>query len=511
MSAFAGKRVAVIGAGRSGAAAAHALARRGAQVEVFDRKLYTELPYADALARQGIAFHAQTDAPASLQGYDLVVVSPGVPPNHPIFALAEAAGVPVWSEIELGYQIARAPIIAVTGTNGKTTTTVLIHHILRTMGLRAHLCGNIAGIDDEQTLTEAAERAAPDEWLVAEVSSFQLLHTHAFRPRIAVITNIRHDHLDYHGTWEAYALAKAKILANQTPDDWAVLNREDSGVRWVVDRLLNVPPSLRFPPLREGNHAGSVSLTSAELPPLGEEGQGLVPPASRGNLKEGVNTTSQFARGVGRRLFFMRSEPVVKLSGKTLNIAELPKPALLGVHGLENALAAATVASILGCTPEQLREALESFRGVPHRMEFVGEWGGVRYINNSMCTNADALEKSLQATPKPCLVIAGGVDKNDSIAQLAESLARHAAHVLLIGRDGAAIGAALDALGYTRWRYVGDLASAVAEATRLACTGDTVILAPGCASFDQFRNFADRGEQFKRLVREVLECGSPTS
>jgi UDP-N-acetylmuramoylalanine--D-glutamate ligase len=207
----------------------------------------------------------------------------------------------------------------------------------------------------------------------------------------------------------------------------------------------------------------------------------------------------------------MRSEPVVKLSGKTLNIAELPKPALLGVHGLENALAAATVASILGCTPEQLREALESFRGVPHRMEFVGEWGGVRYINNSMCTNADALEKSLQATPKPCLVIAGGVDKNDSIAQLAESLARHAAHVLLIGRDGAAVGAALDALGYTRWRYVGDLASAVAEAARLARAGDTVILAPGCASFDQFRNFADRGEQFKRLVREVLECGSPTS
>ena len=288
MSAFTSRRVAVIGAGRSGVAAAHALARRGAHVEVFDKKLYHELPHADALAEQGIALHAQTDAPTRLQGYDLMVVSPGVPPSHPIFASADAAGVPVWSEIELGYQIARAPIIAVTGTNGKTTTTMLIHHILRTMGLRAHLCGNIAGIDDEQTLTEAAERATPDEWLVAEVSSFQLLHTHAFRPRIAVITNIRHDHLDYHGTWEAYALAKAKILANQTPDDWAVLNGEDSGVRWVVDRLLNVPPSLRFLPLREGNHAGSVSLTSAELPPLGEEGQGLVPPASRGNLKEGV-------------------------------------------------------------------------------------------------------------------------------------------------------------------------------------------------------------------------------
>ena len=490
MSEFAGKRVAIVGAGRSGVAAARALTRRGAQVDVFDRKLHSELPYADALTELGVALHAGTEAPESLHGYDLVVISPGLPPSHPIFARAEAVGVPVWSEIELGYRIARAPMIAVTGTNGKTTTTMLIHHILCTMGLRAHLCGNIAGIDGEQTLTEAAERAAPDEWLVAEVSSFQLLHTRTFRPKIAVITNIRHDHLDYHGTWEAYALAKAKILANQTPDDWAVLNGEDAGVRWVVDRW-SVPPSLGFPPLREGN-------------------QDSVPPAGRGNLKEGVDTASHLARCVGSRLFFTQSNPIVKLSGETLNIAELPKSALLGAHGLENALAAATVASILGCTGDPLREALASFAGAPHRMEFVGAWDGVRYINNSMCTNADALEKSLQATPKPCLVIAGGVDKNESVAQLAESLARHATQVFLIGRDGEVIGAALDALGYTAWQYVGDLAGAVAEARRVARAGDTVILAPGCASFDQFRNFADRGEQFKRLVQEAHGCDNHT-
>ena len=513
MSEFAGKRVAVIGAGRSGVAAAGALTRRGAQVEVFDRKLHADLPFANALAELGVALHAGTDAPECLYGYDLVVVSPGLPPSHPIFARAEAAGVPVWSEIELGYRIARAPIIAITGTNGKTTTTLLIHHILRTMGLHAHLCGNIAGIDGEQTLTEAAERAAPDEWLVAEVSSFQLLHTHAFRPRIAVITNIRHDHLDYHGTWEAYALAKAKILTNQTPDDWAVLNGDDEGVGWVV----GLPPSLRFPPLREGNRVGEASPLregnrEAGQASLLREGNRdhSVPPAGRGNLKEGVNTSAQSARGVGKILVFTKSEPIVKLSAENLNIADLPKPALLGVHGLENALAAATVASILGCTPDQLREALASFTGAPHRMEFVGEWDGVRFINNSMCTNADALEKSLQATPKPCIVIAGGVDKNESVAQLAQSLARHAAQVFLIGRDGAAIGAALDALGYTRWQYVGDLAGAVAQARRTARAGDTVILAPGCASFDQFRNFADRGEQFKRLVREVHGCDSLT-
>jgi len=494
MNEFASKRVAVIGAGRSGVAAAGALTRRGARVEVFDRKLHAELPFADALTELGVALHTGTDAPQSLHGYDLVVVSPGLPPSHPIFVQAEAAGVPVWSEIELGYRIARAPIIAITGTNGKTTTTLLIHHILRTMGLHAHLCGNIAGVNGEQTLTEAAERATPDEWLVAEVSSFQLLHTHTFRPRIAVITNIRSDHLDYHGTWEAYALAKAKILVNQTPDDWAVLNGEDAGVGWVLD-YLGLPPSLRFPPLREGSC------------------DRLIPPASGEDLKEeGVtNAAEQSARGAGRTLVFTKSAPIVKLSDENLNIAELPKPALWGTHGLENALAAATVASILGCTSNQLREALASFAGVPHRMEFVGVWDGVQYINNSMCTNADALEKSLQATPKPCIVIAGGVDKNESVAELAESLARHAAQVFLIGQDGEAIGAELDSLGYAHWQYVGDLAHAVAAVRRVARAGDTVILAPGCASFDQFRNFAERGEQFKRLVREVHGCGSPPS
>jgi UDP-N-acetylmuramoylalanine-D-glutamate ligase/very-short-patch-repair endonuclease len=717
MSKFAGKRVAVIGAGRSGVAAASALTRRGAQVEVFDRKLHADLPFANALAELGVALHAGTDAPESLHRYDLVVVSPGLPPSHPIFALAEAAGVPVWSEVELGYRLARAPIIAITGTNGKTTTTLLIHHILRTMGLRAHLCGNIAGIDGEQTLTEAAERAAPDEWLVAEVSSFQLLHTHTFRPRIAVITNIRHDHLDYHGTWEAYALAKAKILANQTPDDWAMLNGEDAGVGWLVglpsppDPLsrtagegeleLPSPPDplsryagegesgsalprewgegeLELPsppdPLSRYAGEGESRFAATPSPTLWERGQGgkgkkarfkhpdlrvskrliqmarelrkrATPPeqllwellrnrrlsglkfrrqhplggfvadfycaaaqliieldgavhqeptqqerdrvrqqvlqmygiaclrftnrevfqhteqvlqrilqvayqriqafeglpslpvslsriagegegeaggspsptswergqGGEGNLGSPSPTSWERGQGgEGKRLFFTPSRPYVELSGKNLNIADLPKPALLGTHGLENALAAATVASILGCTPDQLREALASFAGVPHRMEFVGAWDGVRYINNSMCTNADALEKSLQATPKPCLVIAGGVDKNESIAQLAQSLARHAAQVLLIGRDGGAIGAALDALGYTHWQYTGDLARAVAEACRVAHAGDTVILAPGCASFDQFRNFADRGEQFKRLVREVHGCDSLT-
>jgi len=359
--------------------------------------------------------------------------------------LAEQGSVPVWSEIELAYRISPAPIIAITGTNGKTTTTMLVHHILRTMGLKARLCGNIAGTEGDLTLTEAAETAAPDEWLVAEVSSFQLLHTHAFRPRIAVITNIREDHLDYHGSWEAYAQAKAKILANLGAGDWAVLNGEDEGVRWILSRL--------------PTHSNCI--------------------------------------------LFSAHNSLVQLADGALNLTETPMPALLGRHNLENALAAAHVAAILGCTVQQLRDALATFNGAPHRMELVGEWEGVRYINNSMCTNADALEKSLQATPKPCIVIAGGVDKNDSIQQIAESIAQHARFALLIGRDGQAIGDALTELGYTSWEYAETLENAIGQAKARARAGETVILAPGCASFDQFRNFAHRGEEFKRIVAEV--------
>ncbi len=202
-------------------------------------------------------------------------------------------------------------------------------------------------------------------------------------------------------------------------------------------------------------------------------------------------------------IFFHASNPTVPLADGVLNLAETPMPALLGKHNLENALAAAQVAAILGCTTEQLHTALVTFRGAPHRMEFVGEWGGVRYINNSMCTNADALEKSLQAAPKPCIVIAGGVDKNNSIQRVAESIARHARAALLIGRDGRAIGDALNQLGYTHWQYAETLENAVRLAKTQARAGECVILAPGCASFDQFRNFAHRGEEFKRIVAEV--------
>lgn len=456
---FEGLRIAVIGAGRTGLASALVLQERGAQVAVFDRASAEALQHARQLLHEaGIAFYPNCDCPDPLDAYQLIIVSPGLPPTHPLFTAAQKQAVPVWGEIELAYRIARASIIAITGTNGKTTSAMLTHHVLTQMGYRARLCGNVAGTEHDTPLVSAAHSAEPEEWLVAEVSSFQLLHTLTFRPRIAVITNITEDHLNYHGSWEAYARAKGKILHNLTAEDWAILNARDQGIA----RLLHWLQSEGVPGVQAVESAGHVR-------------------------------------------YFVGEHPIVLMSDGTLNLAHASMPALIGPHAVENALVSAHIASILGGTREQVLNALQSFQGVPHRMERVAEIGGTLVINNSMCTNADALEHSLRATPKPCLAIAGGVDKNQSADAIADSLARHCRYVLLIGRDGPTIHTALKTRHYTDVEYVGTLEQAVNRALTLAKPGETVILSPGCASFDQFRDFIDRGEQFKALVRRYTE------
>ncbi len=458
-------RVAIVGTGRSGIAAAAALLQRGATLELYDRDMqldaleqliaHLEDAPADPDMEITIAEFPQQDVPDWESPPDLIIVSPALPPSHPLFEGARAHGVPIWSEIELGYRLAKAPIIAITGTNAKTTTAALIHHLLTHAGIRAHLCGNIAGTESDQTLTTAALKAQPDEWLVAEVSSFQLQNIHQFRPRIAVITTITPDHLDYHGSFEAYARAKGRLLENLTPDDWAVLNGNDAGIQ----QLLKWLRAENCPGLLNVERAGHLILNPASL--WGDEDLKALSPACGG---EGM--------GMG-----------------------------------EGALLAATVARIVGCSEAQIQTALASFRGVPHRMEFVAEIKGVRFINNSMCTNAAALDYSLRLAPKPCIVIAGGVDKNDSAEQLADAIRRYCRAAMLIGRDGERIGACLSAAGYTNWRYAGTLERAVEQAFALAQSGETVILAPGCASFDQFRNFIERGERFRACVRTLSERG----
>mgnify|MGYP001773238255 CR=1 FL=1 len=435
-----GKRVAVIGAGRSGCDAARALHQLGAQVTLYDRAE----PLCPIL-EEDIPLITGRDIP-DWEGLELIIVSPALPPNHPLFVEAGLRGVPVWSEIELGYRIAQAPLIAITGTNAKTTTAALIHHLLTQAGIRAHLCGNIAGTEQDQTLTTAALLARADEWIVAEVSSFQLQNVHQFRPHIAVITTITPDHLNWHGSFEAYARAKGRLLHHLQPTDWAVLNGADEGIQQLL-RWLRAD--------------GCPGLQNVER---------------NGHL-----------------------------------LLDLPDPfssAEVSPAQLSSALAAqiaAQVARLLGCHEQQIQDGLATFRGVPHRMELVAEVKGVRFINNSMCTNAAALGHSLKMAPKPCIVIAGGVDKNNSIDALADAIRHHCRAALLIGVDGERIGASLSAKGYSRWHYAGTLESAVQQAFRWALPGDTIILAPGCASFDQFESFVQRGVQFREQVYRLMQ------
>lgn len=477
-------KLAVIGLGRTGLACAEVMSARGAHVHVYEQASYEEKREAvEAVRARGVAVSLGTDLPEGWEGLAFVVVSPGVKPHHPLFSEAVRHNVPVISEIELAYQIAKAPIIAVTGTNGKSTTAALIAHFLRTslMGrrddertggredgktgrredaeeqsaIRVWLCGNIAGSGQDQPLIRAAHEAGEADILVAEVSSFQLEHTLQFRPKVSVITNIKNDHLDYHGTWENYAWAKGKILANQTGQDWAVLNEDDDGTA----RLLNMMRREGVKGLENLEEAGHIHWFS-------EAG---------GDIDQDSDTHHQMSNR--ERL--------------TYRIAR------------QNSAAAAITARLMGATEEAIEHGLRTYPGLPHRMEFVAEINEVVYINNSMCTNAAALERSLQLAGQPSIVIVGGVEKNNETGFIAEILSNRSKFALLIGDSAERIEKCLRAQGCTRYECAGTLDNAVRRAQALAASGDVVILAPACASFDQFTSFEDRGEQFKRFIREM--------
>lgn len=490
-------KLAVIGLGRTGLACAEVMSARGAHVHVYEQASYEEKREAvEAVRARGIAVSLGTDLPEGWEGLAFVVVSPGVKPHHPLFSEAVRHNVPVISEIELAYQIAKAPIIAVTGTNGKSTTAALIAHFLRTslMGrredertggredgktgrrderiegieqpylsessatqsaIRVWLCGNIAGSGQDQPLIRAAHEAGETDILVAEVSSFQLEHTLQFRPKVSVITNIKNDHLDYHGTWENYAWAKGKILANQTGQDWAVLNEDDDGTA----RLLSM--------MRREGVKGLESLEEA------------------GHIH-------WFSEAGGDREL-----------GLDLDLPTSNRERLAYWIAKQNSAAAAITARLMGATEEAIEHGLRTYPGLPHRMEFVAEINEVVYINNSMCTNAAALERSLQLAGQPSIVIVGGVEKNNETGFIAEILSNRSKFALLIGDSAERIEECLRAQGCTRYECAGTLDNAVRRAQALAASGDVVILAPACASFDQFTSFEDRGEQFKRFVREM--------
>lgn len=446
--------IAILGLGRTGTACAEVLSAQGWVVQVYEKKTEAEIgSRAASLRGRGVQVHGGQDVPTDWENIALVVVSPGLKPDHPVFREATEHQVPVWSEIELAYRLARAPLVAVSGTNGKSTTTALIHQMLQCSGYKAWLCGNVAGTEKDMPLITAAAQASEEEVLVAEVSSFQLEWVEAFRPRVSVLTNLSVDHLDRYGDWTSYARAKSNLFRAQQAEDWAVLNADDEGTRRLLERLADFKLQSQM-----------VWFSKKQV---------------KGDYLQ------------------------VQIKGELYELGQLKNPALSGQHNQMNALAAATAALLMGAKVSAVQEAIQTFGGIPHRMEFVAELDEVVYINNSMCTNAAALECSLQAVDRPCLAIVGGVEKNREVDRIADAVIRHCAYVLLIGASAGEIAAALRARGFTRYERVDTVDNAVQRARALAAAGSAVILAPGCASFDQFRDFQERGEAFKRAVQQA--------
>ena len=405
------RRALVVGLARSGRAAASALARRGVDVVAADRS-----PDADPgrLDDAGVELRVGTEEEALLEGVDLVVKSPGVPAESPLVVAARANEIPIWSEVELGYRLlpTGARLIGVTGTNGKTTTTELLGAMLRAAGWPVELAGNVG-----RALTDAAEAAVADSWIVCELSSFQLEDVHSLSCEVAVLLNLEPDHLDRHGSFHAYRDTKLRIF-------------ERAGVK-VVPRGFGI---------------------------------------------DGIE--------------FSADDPLPA------------EPLIPGRHNRENAAAATAAARAAGVPDDAIARALTAFPGVPHRLELVRELRGVRWVNDSKATNTAAARRGVAAYDAPLRLILGGSLKGEDFVPLAAELPESVRSIYLIGAATDELAAALDRAGRTYLR-AGDLATAVRAAAADAEPGDIVLLSPACASYDQFTNFEERGDTFRRLVQEL--------
>jgi len=446
---LAGKQVVVVGLARSGIAAAEFLLRRGALVVATDRRPAADLAQeAVMLQERGARLELGGHREATFTGADLVVVSPGVPWDLPELAAARAAGVPVMAELELGYQHMRGTVAAVTGTKGKSTTTAALAAMLGEAGGDVRLGGNIG-----QAVTGLLDGATDETVFVLEVSSFQLEGTDTFHPKVAVFLNLSADHLDRHPSFEDYSAAKARVFANQTSEDWLVVNAELARERgWGRARLVRFAPS-----------------------PLGE-------------------TDSAF---------FNAGHACLRLDGRVEQLFPISSVRLPGSHLLLDLLAASAAARLLGASAESIARAVAKFEGVEHVLERVAEIEGVTFFNDSKATNVDAARKSLEAFDRPVVAIIGGRYKGGEFADLREDLVRRGRAVMAIGETRQRVAAALaPALPVVLCET---LEEAVERGFAAAKRGDVVLLAPACSSFDMFQDYADRGRAFKRAVRALAE------
>ncbi len=456
-----GKRVLVVGMARTGVAAARFLVEKGARVMCTDLRSAEELgPEVRALADSGCLMRFGMPRGEHFLDSDLIVISPGVPMTLKPLQDALAAGIEVVGEVEMASWFLPGPVIGVTGTNGKTTTVSLIHHLLSQAGLPHWVGGNIGRPVADFLLNSSDDRDTEDpQAILAELSSFQLESIARFRPWIAVWTNLSPDHLDRYPDMDAYAEAKARIFMNQTEADYAVVPSSDP---WLEKYGENIRARL----LRFG--AGGDSMPEIQL----------VPGGIRLCLEEQGSEE------------FYRTDRVI----------------LPGTHNLENMMVALAVARLCGAPPAVLQSAIESFKGLEHRLEYVGEKGGILFYNDSKATTVASVLRALESFDKPILLLAGGKDKGGSYVPLREPLRRHAKRLILFGQAAAKMKQELE--GACAIEVVSDLEKAVQCAWRTARPGQVVLLSPACSSFDMFRDYEERGERFKGLVQEILEKGA---
>jgi UDP-N-acetylmuramoylalanine--D-glutamate ligase len=462
---FFGKKAHIIGMARSGMAAAEVLVEIGAVVTAHDQKDVADL-YAlpgneplvgDWAESVGIDVCCGQNAYKGIEQADMVVLSPGVPESCRGVVSARAAGVPVYSEIELAYRICEAPILAITGTNGKTTTTALVGAMLRCDGRKVFVAGNIVAGDIRLALVKAAFEAQPTDVVVAEISSFQLETISSFKPKVAALLNISRDHMDRYADMEEYARAKARIFEFQDETDVAVLNPNDPLVMQAAAGIRST--------VWQFSRTSEVSLGT-------------------------------FARG---------SEVWLRTPDGDELVCDTAGMKLRGTHNLDNVLAAAAMVLSFGAGRNCVGQSLVDFAPPEHRLEPVAEIGGVEFINNSMCTNVDAAVRSLVAIGKPAIVIAGGKDKRSEYARLGEAFKAHAKHVVLIGADSGLIESAAREAGFDAMSRAESMEEAVEIAWQHAVPGDAIILSPCAASFDMFKDFEDRGRRFKAAVRRMAD------
>ena len=446
-----GKSVLVFGAGVSGFSAAKTLLEQQAMVTLADGKERGDLKHAEGLAelvgKVELALGRQDEA--LLAGKDLLILSPGISINHVLPQAALRLQIPVWGEVELAGRLCKAPIAAVTGTNGKTTTTTLLGEMMKTKYAEVVIGGNI-GVG----LAQAVSQVSSQGYVVAEISSFQLEAAGTFQPHIAVILNLTPDHIDRHGSFAGYGAVKEQIFANQQPQDYLVLNHDDENVRDMANRCRS--QAFFF--------------------------------SRRVELESGA--------------FVSDGSICLRWQGKSALVCRVDEMKLFGGHNVENALAACAAAFLAGVDPEQMAKVLRDFTGVEHRIEPVATLEGVRWYNDSKATNPESSIKALEAFDGHVVLIAGGRDKNTDLSEFADLIKAKADLLILIGEAAERFELAARAAGVEKIVRSASLADAVETARKLAKSPQVVLLSPACASYDMFDNYEQRGEIFKQLVRQ---------